>query len=99
MSELSGVHLDHSTMHPENPDGTKVVERIALQHGMVIPGFAETMDFTEVQLDFPKKSITLFSTKDKLEAEAIVEKLNGFLHSSSNGAARGKNNVLSDLLL
>jgi hypothetical protein len=99
MSELSGIRLGHRTMQPENPDGIKVIEKIALQHGMVIPGFAETMDFSAVRLDFPDRSVTLFSTKDKLEAEALAEKLNGFIYSSRNCAGSGENNVFSDLSL
>ncbi|MGD0884751.1 MAG: hypothetical protein ABSA46_07755 [Thermodesulfovibrionales bacterium] len=84
MSELSVVRLDHRIVQPQNLDGIKVVKKIALQHGMVLPGFGETADIYTVQLDFPGRSVTLFSTTDKPEAKALVAKLSDFLQSAGN---------------
>jgi len=84
MSELSVVRLDHRIVHPQNPDGIKVVEKIALQHGTILSGFGETADIYAVQLDFPGRSVTLFSTMDKTEAEVLVAKLSDFLQFARN---------------
>ncbi|HET6514669.1 MAG TPA: hypothetical protein VFG09_05865 [Thermodesulfovibrionales bacterium] len=87
MSELSGICLDHVTVQPENPDGIRVVEKIALQHGTVIPGFGKIKEFHVVQLDFSGERVSIFSSGKKEEAEALIARLKGFVSDSPNRGA------------
>lgn len=78
-SELSDIRLNHITVQPGNVDGAKVVEKIALQHGMIIPGFGQREEFYTTQLDFRDKSVIVFSSKERQEAEAVITELKGFM--------------------
>ncbi len=75
MEELSGIRLGRVTVQPQNIDGIKVVEKIALQHGTVIPGFGKRQDLYTVQLDFCGKKVTIFSTREERSAKAAAEEL------------------------
>lgn len=80
LSELEGLRLGQITFKPENPDGVKVVENIALQHGTVIPGFGEMMEFYTVNLEFKQGShMVIFASGLKDEAEVLIKKLKDFL--------------------
>lgn len=81
ISGLSGVRIDHVIVEPENPDGIRVVEKIALQHGTVIPGFGKKADFYSVRLGFQDGPVTIFSTAKREEAEDVLAELEGFLLS------------------
>ncbi|RMG69253.1 MAG: hypothetical protein D6710_09175, partial [Nitrospirae bacterium] len=43
--ELKDIKIDYWRFEPENPDAVEFVERIALQHGTVIPGFGKVKEF------------------------------------------------------
>lgn len=80
LSGLKGVEVQQVTILPENPDGIKMVENIALQHGTVIPGFGEPAVFHTVSLAFKDNSRkVVFSSKDIAEAEDVGDKLKGFI--------------------
>jgi len=79
LTGVSGITLNRVVLRPENPDGIEIVEKIALHHFIVIPGFGETEEFFTVQLDFAIKSVMLFSTRKKEEAEEVLERLKGFI--------------------
>lgn len=80
MSELSGINSGQVTFKPENPDGVKVVENIALQHGTVIPGFGEVMVFNTVKMEFKQGDpVIIFASELKDETESIIKKLRKFL--------------------
>jgi hypothetical protein len=79
MSKLSGITLESLTVEPRNPDGIRVVEKIALQHGMVIPGFGGTEEICSVVLDFPGRPRTIFSTRKREDAEKVVAELKDFM--------------------
>lgn len=80
LSEVEGFRLGQITFKPENPDGVKVVENIALQHGTVIPGFGEMMEFYTVNLEFKQESpMVIFASGVKDEAELLIKKLKDFL--------------------
>lgn len=80
LSEFSGVRQNHIAISPENPDGIQIVEKIALQHGTVIPGFGETVEFYTVDLGF-KNGVNemIFSSKYKSKADDVVKKIKDFL--------------------
>lgn len=80
VSELKGIKPGQVTFKPENPDGVKVVENIALQHGTVIPGFGEVMEFNTVELEFKQGNrIIIFASELKEETESIIKILRIFL--------------------
>jgi len=79
LTGLSGITLNRIVLRPENPDGIEIVEKIALHHFVVIPGFGETEEFFTVQLDFGEKSVMLFSSRKKEEAEEVHGRLKGFV--------------------
>lgn len=80
ISDLAGVRLRHITVRPENPDGIRVVENVALQHGTVIPGFGEPENFYIVELVYKSGADTMvFSSKEEKETEAVAMRLEGFL--------------------
>lgn len=83
MKELSGIRLGHVTVQPQNIDGIKVVEKIALQHGTVIPGFGKREDFYTVQLDFRELGITLFSAKERQSAQAVADELKRYIDNKA----------------
>ncbi len=84
VKELSGIRLGQVTIQPQNIDGIKFVEKIALQHGTVIPGFGKREDFYTVQLDFHDKEITLFSAKERQSAQAVADELKRFINNKAD---------------
>ncbi|MGQ9859330.1 MAG: hypothetical protein ACUVS3_11680 [Thermodesulfobacteriota bacterium] len=82
------VSLSHWEFEPPNPDGIEVVEKVALQHGTVIPGFGETKDFYNVELAVKdkgeQKRINIFTTDEKEKAEAVMSEIIDFL-GGNNG--------------
>jgi Ca2+/Na+ antiporter len=76
---LSGIRIDHISMEPENIDAVRLVERVAVQHGTVIPGFGKTEDFYTVELDLRNKAVVIFSSREKRMAESVLNELKDFL--------------------
>jgi hypothetical protein len=83
LHELSGVSIGHKSLEPENIDAVKLVERIALQHGTVMPGFGKTEEYYTVKLDLRDDEIVIFSAGERRGAENLMNELkkalNGFL--------------------
>lgn len=74
------IILSHLEIEPTNPDGIEVVERVALQHGTVIPGFGEKKEFYNLELPLADgQRVTIFTTGKKDEAEEVMSKINNFL--------------------
>lgn len=74
------IFLSHVEYEPSNPEGIEVVERVALQHGTVIPGFGEKKEFYNVDLLFKDgEKVTIYSSKEKDDAEEIIRKIKSFL--------------------
>lgn len=79
LSELEGVRQDYVSSAPVNPDGIAIVQKIALQHGTVIPGFGETAEFYTVELEFKNgRRELVFSSKVPAEAEDVANNLKQF---------------------
>lgn len=72
LADLAGIRICHLSMEPENIDAVRLVERVAVQHGTVIPGFGKTEDYFTVELDFGEKKAVVFSAGDRQGAEAVV---------------------------
>ncbi|MEW6738759.1 MAG: hypothetical protein AB1325_02485 [Nitrospirota bacterium] len=80
LSELDNIRQDYLAVTPENPDGIKLVEQVALQHGTVIPGFGKTAEFYTVEMEFKNgKRITIFSSEEPAEANEIAIKIKNFI--------------------
>jgi len=79
MDALAGIRIHHLSMEPENMDAVKLVEKVAVQHGTVIPGFGKVEDFYFVELDFREKKIVIFSARDRQGAESFVDELRSSL--------------------
>ncbi len=79
ISALKDIKTSHIKIEPENPDGVAFVEKIALQHGTVIPGFGQTEHFYTVELIFSDESIPIFSSNASEESESITSTLKAFI--------------------
>ncbi|BCB96187.1 hypothetical protein JZK55_11090 [Dissulfurispira thermophila] len=80
LSELNDIRQDYLSVTPENPDGIRLVEQVALQHGTVIPGFGQTSEFYTVELEFKDaKRFIIFSSEDHSIAEDIATKFKNFI--------------------
>ena len=80
LDELSGIRLDHTSFQPENQDAVQFVERIALQHGTVIPGFGKTEDFYAVELDFSGRKQVIAGARERQGAAAMIAELKSSLN-------------------
>ncbi len=74
LGDLKDITSGYKVIVPENPDGIQVVEKIALQHGTVIPGFGEVKEFHTVHLEFENENgVMIFTSPDKAEAQYVQE--------------------------
>lgn len=80
LSELAGIVQGKVIFKPENPDGVKVVESIALQHGTVIPGFGEEMKIytAEIELKQGGRKV-IFASESAEDANSVIKEMKGFL--------------------
>lgn len=80
LSELDNIRQGYLAIKPENPDGIRLVEQVALQHGTVIPGFGKTSEFYTVELEFKNgKRLTIFSSEEPSMAEDIAIRFRNFI--------------------
>jgi len=80
ITELDGIREDYKAVAPENPDGTKIVEKIALQHGAVIPGFGAAAEFYTVEFEFKDAvRVMVFSSGDYSEADNVARTFKNFI--------------------
>ncbi len=80
LSELEGIREDYKEVALENPDGIKMVEKIALQHGTVIPGFGAAAEFYTVEFEFKDAGrVMVFSSRDYSEADDVTRAFKNFI--------------------
>ncbi len=79
LSQLKDVRVEHRRFEPENPDAVEFVEKIALQHGTVIPGFGKPQDFYNLVLDFDDQSLVILTSDSRDDVEGVLVKLRSFL--------------------
>jgi len=75
MDALTGIRIYHLSLEPENLDAVKLVERVAVQHGTVIPGFGKVEDFYCVELALRDRKAVMFSARTQKGAESFVDEL------------------------
>jgi hypothetical protein len=80
LADLEGIREDYKEVASENPDGIKMVEKIALQHGTVIPGFGTAAEFYTVEFEFKDAGrVMVFSSGDYSEADDVARTFKNFL--------------------
>ncbi|RMG04446.1 MAG: hypothetical protein D6726_03320 [Nitrospirae bacterium] len=87
-TELRELRIEYKRFEPENPDAIEFVEKIALQHGTVIPGFGKVKEFYDLVLDFGDEHITILTTDEKARAEEVMVKLRDFLERGAKKGAK-----------
>ena len=80
LADLEGIREDYKEIASENTDGIKMVEKIALQHGTVIPGFGTAAEFYTVEFEFKDEGrIMVFSSGDYSEADDVMKTFKNFI--------------------
>ncbi len=80
LAEFEGIREDYKEVAPEDPDATRIVEKIALQHGAVIPGFGAAAEFYTVAFAFKDaESVMVFSSGDYSEADDVARTFKNFI--------------------
>ncbi len=80
LSELEGIREDYKELVSTNPDGIKIVEKIALQHGAVIPDFGAAAEFYTVEFEFKDSGrVMVFSSRDYSEADNVARTFKNFI--------------------
>ncbi|HWR90605.1 MAG TPA: hypothetical protein VN260_10105 [Dissulfurispiraceae bacterium] len=76
-ADVAGVRIGENTFDPENIDGVKVIEKIALQHHTVMPGLGERRTLYAVELVLRSGNChVVFSTEAADHARDVADKLN-----------------------
>lgn len=84
MASFGGVRSGAVVIDPVNKDGIRVVEKIALQHGMHIPGFGEKKKYNTLELMFNNgEAVMIFASEDGAEAERLADALIKFMGGST----------------
>jgi hypothetical protein len=80
LAGLKDIRQGHVSIAPENPDGIRLVEKVALQHGTVIPGFGKTAEFYTVEMEFKDgRRIMIFSSPEPSAVNDIAIKIKNFI--------------------
>jgi hypothetical protein len=80
LEELTDIKENHIVITPDNPDGISFVEKIAAQHGTVIPGFGETKEFYTVDLQFKGGGqMRVYSSREESGAGELRRRLREFI--------------------
>lgn len=80
VSDVKGIRKEHIVITPENPEGVEFVEKIALQHGTVIPGFGEVKEFHTVELEMADgRRVRIFSSRAEAEAAGVRDRIMEFM--------------------
>ncbi|MCG6551938.1 MAG: hypothetical protein L7F77_06395 [Candidatus Magnetominusculus sp. LBB02] len=72
LNKLRDITVLHKQTECGNPDGVAFVEKIALQHGTVIPGFGATHNVYSVELVFEDGPVTVYSSSDEDVAASVL---------------------------
>lgn len=79
-SGLVSIKQGYFKIAPENIDGIRLVEKVALQHGTAIPGFGKTVELFTVEMELVRgEKITLFSSENLSDVHEIITKILNFI--------------------
>lgn len=79
LADISDVRVYTQVFEPQNVDGIKVVEHVALQHGTVIPGFGETKALYTVEFIFKDSTLGVYVSGDETDAGEVAGKIKKFI--------------------
>ena len=80
LSNIKDITIQFKHLPVENPDGAAFVERISLQHGMVIPGFAEEIKLSVLKLAFADGTEkTIYADSNKQDVVSLQNEIREFL--------------------
>ena len=83
--EIEKVEAEHAVIVPQNQDGLRLVEEMALHHFTVLPGLDEPANFYVVRLfrkdriDNGGYGIEIYSGRESRDAALIVDEMRKFL--------------------
>ena len=80
--EIEKVDAEHTVITPQNRDGLRMVEEMALHHFTVLPGLGEPVNFYTVRLHLKGRAsggIEIYSGRESRDAAAIVDEMRKFL--------------------
>ncbi len=78
--EIEKVEAERSTFVPENPEGLKQVEKIALHHHTVLPELDKPMEFYSVRVQLKDgKGFLIYAGREAGAAADITSKIKEFL--------------------
>ena len=79
IADISDVRVNTQVFEPQNVDGIKIVEHIALQHGTVIPGFGEIKRLHTVEFVFKDSTLGVYVSGDETDAGEVAGKIKKFI--------------------
>lgn len=82
LNHLKDITITHVKIETGNPDGVAFVEKIALQHGTVIPGFGAAQHVYAVELIFENGPITVYCSGNKDRAATVMSGFKNYLAGS-----------------
>lgn len=81
LDDLAELKQNYISSAPENPDGVKIVEKIALQHGTAIPGFGEPLELHTIEMEFKSgEHFIIFSSKEASRSETVYSNLKKYIN-------------------
>lgn len=80
LGDLADIRKGNVSVSVENPDGVRMVEKIALQHFTVIPGFGQTAEFGTVELVLKNgEDFLIYSSQEPEASDNLIIKLRNFI--------------------
>ncbi|MBF0556201.1 MAG: hypothetical protein HQK96_16905 [Nitrospirae bacterium] len=79
LNQLKDVTITHVKIEMGNPDGVAFVEKIALQHGTVIPGLGAARHVYAVEFVFDDGPVAVYSSGDEDSAKNVMSKFKDYI--------------------
>jgi hypothetical protein len=78
--EIEAIRKGFTIIAPKNLDGIKMVRKISVQHGQVIPGLGEVKQYHTVNVELKDGTVIMvFSSYFPSEAEEVLRTLSNFV--------------------
>ncbi len=80
--DIEEIAVREKTLAPENPEGLKMVEKIALHHYTVLPDLDKELRLYTLELKMKSGSVyTLYASEDENEVNSLRTRLGDFLNA------------------